>query len=64
MSPTEWSPCNLPGSSGSRRGKDKSRVHDPGTSELGRVRMHNMPTLEKHYTVAVCDLRAQGWRRR
>jgi len=24
------------------------------------VRMHNMPTLEKHYTVAVCDLRGAG----
>lgn len=32
----------------------------PGTSELGMVRMHNMPTLEKHYTVAVWDQRGAG----
>ena len=29
----------------------------PGTSELGMVRIHNMPTLERHYTVAVWDQR-------
>jgi pimeloyl-ACP methyl ester carboxylesterase len=32
----------------------------PGTSELGMVRVHNMPTLEKHYTVAVWDQRGAG----
>ncbi len=32
----------------------------PGTSELGMVRMHNMPVLEKHYTVAVWDQRGAG----
>jgi pimeloyl-ACP methyl ester carboxylesterase len=32
----------------------------PGTSELGMVRMHNMPALEQHYTVAVWDQRGAG----
>jgi pimeloyl-ACP methyl ester carboxylesterase len=29
----------------------------PGTSELGMVRVHNMPALEQHFTVAVWDQR-------
>jgi pimeloyl-ACP methyl ester carboxylesterase len=32
----------------------------PGTSELGMVRTHNLPVLEKHYTVAVWDQRGAG----
>ena len=32
----------------------------PGTSELGMVRKHNLPVLEKHYTVAVWDQRGAG----
>ena len=32
----------------------------PGTSELGMLRQHNMPTLEKHFTVAVWDQRGAG----
>jgi pimeloyl-ACP methyl ester carboxylesterase len=32
----------------------------PGTSEIGMVRTHNMPVLEKHYTVAVWDQRGAG----
>jgi len=32
----------------------------PGTSELGMVRVHNMPVLEAHYTVAVWDQRGAG----
>ena len=32
----------------------------PGTSELGMVRQHNMPTLEQHFTVVVWDQRGAG----
>ncbi len=32
----------------------------PGTSELGMVRTHNMPVLEKHFTVVVWDQRGAG----
>jgi hypothetical protein len=32
----------------------------PGTSGLGMVRTHNLPVLEKHYTVAVWDQRGAG----
>lgn len=32
----------------------------PGTSELGMVRVHNLPTLERHFTVAVWDQRGAG----
>ena len=32
----------------------------PGTSELGMVRQHNMPALEKHFTVVVWDQRGAG----
>jgi len=32
----------------------------PGTSELGMVRRHNMPVLERHYTVVVWDQRGAG----
>ena len=32
----------------------------PGTSELGMVRVHNIPLLEKHFTVAVWDQRGAG----
>lgn len=32
----------------------------PGTSELGMVRPHNMPVLEKHSTVVVWDPRGAG----
>ena len=32
----------------------------PGTSELGMVRQHNIPILEKHFTVVVWDQRGAG----
>jgi len=32
----------------------------PGTSELGMVRVHNIPVLEKHFTVAIWDQRGAG----
>ena len=32
----------------------------PGTSELGMVRQHNIPALEKHFTVVVWDQRGAG----
>ena len=32
----------------------------PGTSELGMLRVHNIPTLEEHFTVAVWDQRGAG----
>lgn len=32
----------------------------PGTSELGMVRVHNIPVLEKHFTVVVWDQRGAG----
>lgn len=32
----------------------------PGTSELGMLRQHNMPTLEQHFTVVVWDQRGAG----
>lgn len=32
----------------------------PGTSELGMVRAHNIPVLEKHFTVVVWDQRGAG----
>lgn len=32
----------------------------PGTSELGMVRTHNMPALERHFTVVVWDQRGAG----
>ena len=32
----------------------------PGTSELGMVRQHNIPTLEKYFTVVVWDQRGAG----
>jgi pimeloyl-ACP methyl ester carboxylesterase len=32
----------------------------PGTSELGMVRQHNIPTLEQHFTVVVWDQRGAG----
>jgi hypothetical protein len=32
----------------------------PGTSELCMLRQHNMPTLEKYFTVAVWDLHGAG----
>jgi pimeloyl-ACP methyl ester carboxylesterase len=32
----------------------------PGTSELGMVRQHNIPVLEKHFTVVVWDQRGAG----
>ncbi len=32
----------------------------PGTSELGMVRLHNLPALERHFTVAVWDQRGAG----
>jgi pimeloyl-ACP methyl ester carboxylesterase len=32
----------------------------PGTSELGMLRRHNVPTLERHFTVAIWDQRGAG----
>ena len=32
----------------------------PGTSELGMLRVHNIPALEKHFTVVVWDQRGAG----
>ena len=32
----------------------------PGTSELGMLRAHNIPVLEKHFTVVVWDQRGAG----
>jgi pimeloyl-ACP methyl ester carboxylesterase len=32
----------------------------PGTSELGMVRVHNLPALEPHFTVVVWDQRGAG----
>jgi pimeloyl-ACP methyl ester carboxylesterase len=32
----------------------------PGTSELGMVRVHNLPVLERHFTVVVWDQRGAG----
>lgn len=32
----------------------------PGTSEMGMVRQHNMPALEKHFTMVVWDQRGAG----
>ena len=32
----------------------------PGTSELGMVRIHNLPSLEAHFTVVVWDQRGAG----
>jgi pimeloyl-ACP methyl ester carboxylesterase len=32
----------------------------PGTSELGMLRVHNLPALEPHFTVAVWDQRGAG----
>ena len=32
----------------------------PGTSELGMLRQHNRPALEKHFIVVVWDRRGAG----